>query len=524
MSRLSQFKKNNFLDKITLLNQVAIDGTDIEIDELIALSSAPSGDSTVDVMITHTLRDLLMKNEAATVELLGSTRKDHIQLALGIISRQKYMSAAERLSSLYFSQRDPLFKNEMLQTMMDLDPGLFAELFKTEIRNPDNLLAATAIKAIALSGDSSQNDYLRQLIQDNENPDRYHSCAITTAQAIETLAALNGDDNLRFLCRYIHHKNPTARRFIQEQLAQIGDSVIPFLSSIFNEGNTDQKILAANLLALIKGKLGGDLLLSALDQGQAEDPNVRFAVYEALGSFPSMKTFVCLIEALSQTDHLILISVLSALNRYDFPFVADKVSEQINMETDQGRTIINAMIDSESDALIRKLFPISRLTEAIKQALFQAAQSRSSAVIESLCTELINSNEPCKKDSGSKSSGARILAADDSMAIRKFYESILSSAGYQVFTAEDGLLAFTKLQFDRYDLLITDLNMPNMDGIELAGRVRGEESFNKMPIIMVTTESEQSQRKLAEQQRIDAYVNKPIKAELLLQAIRDLGI
>jgi len=524
MSRLSNFKGKSFIDKIATLNQIATDGTEHEIEELIALSSSSSNDATIDVMVTHTLRDLLLKNESATVKLLGSQQKEHIQLALGIISRQKYQSAMAGLRSLYTTQNDSLFKNEILQTMMDLDPKAFTDLFNSEIHNPDCLLAATSIKAIGLCGDQSQSRQLQQMIRDNEHPDHYHICAITCAQSIETLATLGGEDNLRFLCQNLHHKNPTARRFIQEQLSQIGDPIIQYLSPLFTQGDTDQKILAANVISSTKGKLGEDLLLSVLDQGMADDPNVRFAVYEALGAFPSMKTFVCLIEALQETDPLILISVLAALNQYEYPFVADKIMERIDPESEHGKAIIKAMVDSEAEVIIRKLFSAPQLTKAIKETLLQARRNRESDTINSLCSELITDLAPKQKHAEHKAQGPRILAADDSMAIRKFYESVLSDAGYQVFTAEDGLNAYTKLQFDPFDLLITDLNMPNMDGIELAEKVRSEESTRKMPIIMVTTESEQSQRALAEQQRIDAYVKKPIKPDVLLKAIRGLGV
>ena len=524
MSRLSGFQDKNFIDKINLLNQVALDGTEEEIKELIVQSMTSSGDGTIDVMITHTLRDLLMKNETAAVELLKSGHKEHLQLALGIVSRQKFLSAAEHLVALYESQSDPLFKNELLQTMMDLAPVRFAELFKREIHSTDSLLAASAIKGIALCKDHSQDEILRQMILENEKEDRYAVCSITTAQAVESLAQLGGDDNLRFLCQTIHHKNPTARRFIQEQLAQLGDAVIPYLAPVFSEGSVDQKILAANLIAMTNGKLGGDLLLSVLDQGQADDANVRFAVYEALGSFPSMKTFVCLIEALNDSDYLILISVLSALNRYDFPFVSAKIQERIDIKSDQGKAIVRAMIDGEADSLIRALFLQAELQEFIRDMLCQARMTRNSDIIERICDELKIGEKPCDSQEEPAPKSARILAADDSMAIRKFYESILSQAGYQVSTAEDGMVAYGKIQLERYDLLITDLNMPNMDGIELAGKVRNEASAEKMPIIMVTTESEQSQRKLADQQNIDAYINKPIKPDLLLDAIRALGI
>ena len=82
-----------------------------------------------------------------------------------------------------------------------------------------------------------------------------------------------------------------------------------------------------------------------------------------------------------------------------------------------------------------------------------------------------------------------ILIVDDSETVRQVLQLALGNAGYQVVEAEDGFDALAKLSGVQIDMLITDLNMPNMDGLELIKKVREEGKHRFTPIVMLTTES-----------------------------------
>jgi two-component system chemotaxis response regulator CheY len=89
-----------------------------------------------------------------------------------------------------------------------------------------------------------------------------------------------------------------------------------------------------------------------------------------------------------------------------------------------------------------------------------------------------------------------VLAVDDSMSIRETVRMTLESAGYRVVTAEDGARGFAAAQQQRADLVITDLNMPVMDGITLITQLRVLPNYRFTPILMLTTES-QDEKKIA---------------------------
>ena len=87
-----------------------------------------------------------------------------------------------------------------------------------------------------------------------------------------------------------------------------------------------------------------------------------------------------------------------------------------------------------------------------------------------------------------------ILTVDDSASIRQMVSFTLKQAGYNVVEAEDGKDGLSKAKGNQVDLVITDLNMPNMNGLELISALRGEASYKFTPILMLTTESDDSKK------------------------------
>ena len=103
----------------------------------------------------------------------------------------------------------------------------------------------------------------------------------------------------------------------------------------------------------------------------------------------------------------------------------------------------------------------------------------------------------------------RILIVDDSAVVRSLHGYILRSAGYTVEEASNGYEALEKLLTSGSDLVITDLNMPRMDGYAFIRSVRAEEGFQSLPIIIVSTESEIQDKQKGFAAGANVYVVKP---------------
>lgn len=109
-----------------------------------------------------------------------------------------------------------------------------------------------------------------------------------------------------------------------------------------------------------------------------------------------------------------------------------------------------------------------------------------------------------------------ILVVDDFASMRRTVKTILKEIGFtNISEAEDGIQALAKLKSDNYELLITDWNMPNMDGITLVRMIRGDAELKEMVVFMVTAEAEEDHVLEAIKIGINDYIVKPFTAEVL---------
>src|SRR5204862_7320710 len=115
--------------------------------------------------------------------------------------------------------------------------------------------------------------------------------------------------------------------------------------------------------------------------------------------------------------------------------------------------------------------------------------------------------------------GRRVLLVDDSISVRRFVGRMLERAGYTVTTANDGGEALAKMADASFDLVVTDLEMPRVNGYELIDNLRRRPGAQALPVIVLTTRAGDKHATLARQLGASHYVTKPV-AE---QAVVDLG-
>ncbi len=113
-----------------------------------------------------------------------------------------------------------------------------------------------------------------------------------------------------------------------------------------------------------------------------------------------------------------------------------------------------------------------------------------------------------------------ILTVDDSATIRQMISFTLKDAGYEVIEAIDGNDALAKLNGSSMHMLISDVNMPNMNGIELVRQVRANSAYKFIPIIMLTTESQDSKKQEGKMAGATGWIVKPFKPDQLLAVVK----
>jgi two-component system chemotaxis response regulator CheY len=116
----------------------------------------------------------------------------------------------------------------------------------------------------------------------------------------------------------------------------------------------------------------------------------------------------------------------------------------------------------------------------------------------------------------------QILTVDDSASIRQMVSFTLTKAGYEITEAVDGRNGLEKAGGKTFDLVITDLNMPNMDGIEMITAIRKLPGYKFTPILMLTTESQAEKKDAGRKAGATGWIVKPFNADQLIAVVQKL--
>jgi two-component system chemotaxis response regulator CheY len=117
----------------------------------------------------------------------------------------------------------------------------------------------------------------------------------------------------------------------------------------------------------------------------------------------------------------------------------------------------------------------------------------------------------------------KVLVVEDSPTMRQLIVFALKRIrGFQISEANDGVDGLKKLSAEKYDLIVTDINMPIMDGLKLVSMVRNDPNYKETPIIIITTEGATEDRERALALGANEYITKPIQTTQILETVKKL--
>jgi chemosensory pili system protein ChpA (sensor histidine kinase/response regulator) len=141
------------------------------------------------------------------------------------------------------------------------------------------------------------------------------------------------------------------------------------------------------------------------------------------------------------------------------------------------------------------------------------------------------SSQPNGSETGSSGSGRNlpgavsqlplVLVVDDSITVRRVTQRLLKREGFRVALASDGLHALEMLQVEVPSVVLTDIEMPRMDGFDLVRNIRGDARLRQLPIIMITSRIAEKHRDYARELKVDNYLGKPYPEDELIALVRN---
>jgi CheY-like chemotaxis protein len=332
---------------------------------------------------------------------------------------------------------------------------------------------------------------------------------------VDILAKAQVPDALEMLNDTLGSQHAHIRNAGKKKLRAIGTTAIRVLIRNLAGNNTDLIIHSLNVLGDIADEAAVPPIRRLL-HNEPREPNVRFAAYEALGKIPLGKGAFVLSVGLVDPDASVRAAAAKAIDRNFNVALAGGLMNLVATGDPQAVEIVHTIIDSECDHIFAGLLEEDSFSKPALAYLKGKAHPDVRAHFGKLLKDK-GAHEPADAGTGSEESvGARklkVFVVDDSKMILNIYRKVLHSLGYEPHLFEFPAGALERIRHEKPDIIVTDLNMPDITGIDLTRRVREVYPKEDVPVIMVTTQDDGQDNAAAFAAGINAFLQKPFTEE-----------
>jgi len=423
--------------------------------------------------------------------------------------------AVPAIMKLLTSTNEVNILEKSLQTLGDIGDSsavnAVTEFLYADIRS----LVVAAVRALGRIGTSTALQRLTERMGGDRELD---------AMIFEIFARVQNDVALHKLNEMLQSHYAHLRNLAKKHLVSIGAKAVPLLIDNIQMDDPDLVIHTLNILGEIGDASAVHPVRRLLDN-QPHDANIRFAAYEALGLLPLSRGAYSLAAGLHDPVANVRAAAARAVNGAFSDILAAGVKNMVRAGGDEAEAIISTAIDVQADRIVLSLVdePVFRqlgipylavrvhrkIRDFFLELLRQEGYSEQAKMIETEAAQVSSVTE----------SRPLACAVDDSRMILKIYQNILHELGYEPVIFEFPAAALEWLEKEKPAILFTDLNMPEITGIELIERARKHYSREVLPIVMVTTQNEMQDNEAALAAGVNDILAKPFTAETLQIAI-----
>jgi len=310
------------------------------------------------------------------------------------------------------------------------------------------------------------------------------------------------------------------RTYAKKTLVGVGPKAVPILTENLLFDDADLRVHTLNVLGDI-GDPAAVMPIRKLLHNHPTNANVRFAAYEALGLLPLDRGAYVLTLGLSDPVEHVCIAAAKAIDRNFNEIMAAGIKNLANESDEDAHRILKTVINAQAKNIFLNLMNEERFQTMALSFLGRAHQDIRDffyAILKEygysdLALKLL---APDKKEAAARK---RICAVDDSRMILNIYKSTLHELGFEPVLFEFPSGALEWLVTNKPVMVLTDLNMPDITGIDLTREIRKLYSASDLPVVMVTTQNEANDNKAALEAGVNDILHKPFTADSLQAVI-----
>lgn len=376
----------------------------------------------------------------------------------------------------------------------------------------DRGLIVTAIHALGAIGTSTAMHRLAERMGTDNELDLMILGIFATVQDQVSLEKLN--DTLR--SHYAH-----MRIYGKDELIRIGAKAVPVLIENLKDDDNDLVIHTLNVLGDI-GDESAVMPVRKLIDTLPANANVRFAAYEALALLPLRKGAYTLAAGLTDKEDHVCVAAVRAIDRNFNEMLGAGIKNMIRAGNDGSRRIVKTIVNTEVDNVFLNLAGEEYFQEIAGEYFPHTHKDTREHYLKLLkknnCHDFVAKISQTASDSNADVR-IKVCAVDDSRMILNIYKVTLHELGFDPVLFEFPAGALEWLAKEKPAMVLTDLNMPDISGIELSEGIRKIYSSDDLPIIMVTTQSDVQDHEAATAAGVNDILIKPFNAESLKKAM-----
>jgi CheY-like chemotaxis protein/HEAT repeat protein len=489
------------------------------------LSQLPVTAPDIRDKITELLYEKSYNNAARIIDSIRAKDTKNRRLYVNVAGNLKIHGALPHLDDILRNDTDEDLLLETLTAIGKIGAPTSISGVALFLGSSNKKLKLAAIAALADIGGAASIKKLCETLTGQSDTD---------GVVVDTLARIQDHQCLEKLAELLSSRFVDLRNAAMDHLIAIGPKSIPFVTECLKSDDDDTIIHSLNVLGNIADITALPAVVKVI-YNQPENPNVRFAVYEAMERLPSTKSAVSLAQGLTDpVDHVSMAAAKAIDNNLSTVLVAG-LRNMVEAKDEQSEKIVATLVDAGADNVFGFLLDSEVFQGyAVKHLAERAHPKTVEHFLEVLEKKglgaLISRIRKEQKPTGSGT--VRIMAVDDSKTMLKIYMRMLHAMGFETLAHEFPAQALVAAKADKPDLLITDLNMPGMNGLELSERIRELYSARALPILLITTQSDVVDQAVSskgggsdgaiKKAGIDLVLNKPFQAPDLQNAVNRL--
>ncbi len=450
--------------------------------------------------------------KALTNLLMRETKPNHRALLAEIAGEIRLESATPILLGILNEEQDEKVLRGAINALGMIGEASATTPVSEYLYSGSVELIIAAIQALGLLGTPTAIQRLAEKLGADNDLDDMILNVFAGSQEPEALERLNA----LFSAQHAHLRNAA-----KQYMAGIGPKAVPVLVRNLRYDDPDLIIHTLNVLGAI-GDESAIPPIRKLLHNEPKDANVRFAAYEALGMLPMAKGAFVLAQGLHDPVDNVRSAAAGAINHSYNTVLAAGIKNMIRDEGGTDRPISRTIIDTVCDTIFLDLMEEELFSDFATGylSLQVHADTRNHFLGLLRANGFHEAAARIEKGVCEKTSKAlTVFAVDDSKMILSIYRSVLHKLGCDPVLFEFPAQAMDQVGVQKPDFVFTDLNMPDINGVELTRAIRRKYDKERLPIVMVTTQNECQDNEAAYAAGVNDILQKPFNEETLRTAI-----